>query len=115
MCQCDLLTFLKKIDIFTGTTITPCVGGGHNSEIYWVGGNNISPITRAKSIQAQRQITSTALPSSQINARKAFCTRKSFPWKNPRAKSLLKVGLPVLSPTCYTLEWTPPLISTIHI
>ena len=103
------------MDIFTGTTITPCVGCGHNSETYWVGGNNIYLITRAKSIQAQRQMTSTELPSPQINARKASCTRKSFPWNNPGATSLLKVGLPVLSPTWNTLEWTPPLIPTIHI
>ena len=30
------------------------MGGGHNSETYWVGGRNISPITRTKSVQAQR-------------------------------------------------------------
>ena len=34
--------------------ITPCVGGGQNSETYWVGGNNILPVTRADSIQSRR-------------------------------------------------------------
>ena len=42
------------MDIYTGTAITPRVVGGQNSETYWVGGSNISLITRAESIQAQR-------------------------------------------------------------
>ena len=41
------------MNISTETTTTPCVGGGQNSKKYWVGGSNILPITRAKSIQAQ--------------------------------------------------------------
>ena len=42
------------MDISTGTTTNPRLGGGQNSETYWVGGNNISPITRTNSIQNWR-------------------------------------------------------------
>ena len=42
------------MNISTETTTTPCVGGGQNSEKYWVGGSNLFPITRTKSIQTRR-------------------------------------------------------------
>ena len=42
------------MDKYTGITITPCMGGGQNFETYWVGGSNIHPITRERSIQYQR-------------------------------------------------------------
>ena len=34
--------------------ITPRMGDGQNSDMYWVGGSNAFPVTRAKSIQARR-------------------------------------------------------------
>ena len=34
----------------TDLVITPRVGGDHNSETYWVGGRNLYPDTREKSI-----------------------------------------------------------------
>ena len=42
------------MNAYTGTTTTPCVSGGHNSETYWVGGSKTLPITRENSIQAWR-------------------------------------------------------------
>ena len=42
------------MDISTGMTITPRMGGGHNYETYWVVGGKLSLLTRAKYIQAQR-------------------------------------------------------------
>ena len=38
----------------TAIVVTPCVGGGQNSETYWVGSSNLLPATRSKSIQARR-------------------------------------------------------------
>ena len=58
--------------------ITPRMGGGQNYETYWFGGGNISPITRAKSIQAQRP---NNFCSASINA-------KNFPEGLPDEKKL---------------------------
>ena len=41
------------MDISTGTTITPCVGDGQNSDTNWVSNGYFTPITRANSIQAR--------------------------------------------------------------
>ena len=38
----------------TVMVITPHMGGGHNSETYWVGGSNVFPLTRAKCIYPLR-------------------------------------------------------------
>ena len=60
-------------------------------------------------------MTSTALPSSRRTARKASWIRKSFPWINPRERSLLRVVLTVLGPTWSTIKWTQSYVSTIQI
>ena len=56
MCQCNLTInpFYFEMNISTGTSNTPRGGGNHNFETYWIGGSNISPVTRAKSIQTRR-------------------------------------------------------------
>ena len=53
-----------------------------------------------------------ALPSLQRTARKASRTRRRFPWKNPKATSLLRVGLPVFGP--YSSSSRPTLVSWLH-
>ena len=56
MCQCGFTTntFSFKMDIYKIMTISSRMGGSQNYETYWVGGRNISFITRAKYIQDQR-------------------------------------------------------------
>ena len=87
-------------------TIAPRVGGDKNSETYWVGCSNISPITRAKSFQDQRP---NDLRSASIIAKK--CTegplyKKILPWTNTRSRSILRVVSPGLSHTWNIMEWT---------
>ena len=67
----------------TAVFVTPCIGGGHNSEMYWVGGSNIYPSQDKITFRTRGLMTSAALPSSQRTARKSSCTRIKFPRKNP--------------------------------
>ena len=75
----------------------------------------LSPSKQKSPYRSGGLMTFAALPPSQRTAWKASWTRKIFPWKNPRARSLLRLGLPGLGPTCKTMEWTLSSMSTIQI
>ena len=103
------------MDISTGTTITPRVNGGQNSQTYWVSGRNLSPIAREKSIQS---LSPNYLHSASIivkNSTEVLPYKKHFIQEIPRSGSLLRVKLPGLSPTCKAMELTLSSVSTIQI
>ena len=99
----------------TETTIIPCVGGGQNFEMYWVSGSNISPLTRAQFIQSWKPNEFRITSIHKKNCTKGLMDKKSFPWKNSRARPLLLFGLPGLGHTWKTMEWTPYSVSMIQI
>ena len=91
------------------------MGGGENSETYWVYGRNISPITISKSIQAQRPNDFCSASIVAKNFIEVLLEKNVFPWTNPIGRSILQVRSSVLGPTWKTMEWKPPSVSTVQI
>ena len=80
----------------TDKVITPRVGGGQNYKTYWVSRSNISPVTREKSIQARRPNDFRSASIIAKNCTEGLLEKRMFPWRNPKARSLLWVGSPGL-------------------
>ena len=73
------------MNIYIGTTTTPCVGGGQSSDTYWVGSNNLLPITKSMIIQARRPNGFRSTPIIAEKCTEGLPDEKKIPLEKPKS------------------------------